>query len=217
MRPARPLLVSLLTSAIAASAALAEPVAFRIDPGHSKVGFNVRHFFTRVPGHFNEFSGKILHDEKALAGSSVEVEIKTSSIDTDLERRDNHLRSPDFFAADSFPTIAFKSTRITPVEGDKFKIDGNLTIRGVTRPVTLDATFLGMGVVDSKTGAVRAGWEASTTVDRKDFGIVWNRMLDQGGAMLGDDVNILIAVEAVKEAPAAAAKPGMSGAKAENK
>jgi len=216
MRSARPLLASLLTLAVAASVGFAEPVALKIDPGHSQVGFNVRHFFTRVPGNFNEFSGRILYDEKNVANSSVEVEVKTSSVDTNHERRDNHLRSPDFFAADSFPAMTFKSTKITPVEGNKFKIEGNLTMRGVTRPVTLDASFLGMGVVDSKSGMVRGGWEATTTVNRKDYGILWNRVLDQGSTMLGDDVNITLAVEAMKEMPTTA-KPGMSGPKAENK
>jgi polyisoprenoid-binding protein YceI len=216
MRFARLLPASLLTLLVAASVGYAEPVAFKIDRGHSQVGFNVRHFFARVPGHFNDFSGRIVYDDKSLATSSVEVEIKTASIDTDHEKRDNHLRSGDFFAADSFPTMTFKSTKITPVEGGKFKIDGNLTMRGVTRPVTLDATLLGMGVVDSKSGMVRAGWEASTSVNRKDYGIVWNRVLDQGSTMLGDDVQIVIAVEAMKEMPEAA-RTGMSGAKAENK
>jgi polyisoprenoid-binding protein YceI len=207
MRFARLLLASLLTLAFASAVATAEPVAFKIDPVHSQAAFSIRHFFARVPGNFKELSGTVMYDEKSLAASSVEVEIKTASINTNNERRDNHLRSKDFFAADSLPTITFKSTKVIPGEGNKFKIDGNLTMRGVTRPVTLDAEYLGSG--DVGQSGFRAGWQATTTVNRKDYNILWNRALDQGGMMLGDDVNIQLAVEAIKSVPETA-KPATS-------
>ena len=207
----RPLLASVALLAATTGAALAEPVTYTIDPAHSTVGFNVRHFFSRVPGRFNEFEGTITFDDKDAAKSAVDVTIKTASISTNNERRDNHLRSPDFFAADSFPTITFKSTKVTPAGENKFKVDGNLTIRGITKPVTLDATFLGAGNVGM--GGLRAGWEATTTVNRKDFHVSWNKVLDQGGTMLGDDVAIQLGVEGMKRAEGAAAGGPPPGAK----
>jgi polyisoprenoid-binding protein YceI len=191
--------------AIAAPALAADP--FKIDPAHSQVSFTIRHFFSRVTGRFNEFSGNIQLDEKSLGNSSVDATITTASIFTGQERRDNHLRSPDFFWADSFPTLSFKSTKVTPGEGNKFKLAGDLTMRGVTRPVVLDGTFLGAGAVamGGQPGRYLAGFEATGTVNRKDFNISWNKTLDQGGTMLGDDVTITLAVEAAK------AEPGREG------
>lgn len=181
-----------------ATAAQAAPQTYDIDPVHSQVGFTVRHFFSRVPGHFKQFSGLILADEKDPAASSVEVTIQTASIFTDNEQRDAHLRGTDFFAADSFPTITFRSTKITPAGGDRYRVAGDLTMRGVTRPVVLDMEFLGRGVVSlgGKSMGTKAGFDATTTIDRKDFGINFNRTLDQGGLMLGDEVAIGIHIEA---------------------
>ena len=194
---------------VAATIALAPPlyadaVPFEIDPAHSQVGFNIRHFFTRVNGRFNEFTLNLQLDEKSLANSSVTAEIKAASIFTNQERRDKDLRSSNFFSVDSFPKLTFKSTKVIPGEGGKLKIEGNLTIKSVTKPVVLDATFLGAGQVTVEGGynvGYRAGFEATTTINRKDFGIVWNRALDQGGTMLGDDVTITIGIEAVRVEP----------------
>jgi len=206
MRFVRLVLASLLSLAATGFAAYAEPVTYKIDPGHSQVGFSIRHFFSKVPGRFNEFEGAILHDDKNPANSSVEVTIKTGSIYTNNDRRDGHLKSADFFAADSFPAMTFKSTKVTPGTDGKMKVDGNLTIRGVTRPVTLDATFLGAGAISIGGQAMgqRAGWEATTRVNRKDFNILWNKTLDHGGTMLGDEVAIALGIEAVKRDSAAA-------------
>lgn len=185
------------------SPAMAQTQTFKIDPGHSEVGFSVRHFFSRVPGRFNTFEGTVLLDEKNLAASSVDVTIQTASLFTNQERRDGHLRSPDFFYADSFPTLAFKSTKVTPGTGGALKIEGNLTMRGVTKPVVLDGHFLGAGSISigGQSAGYRASFDATTTVNRKDFGIRWNKALDQGGTMLGDDVAITIGVEAVRVEP----------------
>jgi len=202
MRPVRLLLASILSLAAAAASAPAEPVTLEIDPSHSQVAFSVRHFFSKVPGRFNEFEGKIQFDDKDASKSLVEVTIKTASIDTHNERRDNHLRSADFFAADSFPTITFKSTKVTPGAEGKMKIDGDLMIRGISRAVTLDASFLGSGSM-GPMGKI-AGWEANTTINRKDFNVLWDRVLDQGGTMLGDDVAITIGIEAKTPRPAGA-------------
>ena len=190
-----------LASIVLATPLLAAPVPFRIDPAHSQVSFTIRHFFSRVPGRFNDFAGAIQLDEKDLASSSVQVTIQAASIFTNNERRDKDLRSSNFFAVDSFPTLGFKSTKVAPGEGGKLTIEGNLTMRGVTRPVTLQGTFLGAGPVNVEGGynaGYRAGFEATTTIDRKDFNIVWNKTLDQGGTMLGDDVAITIGIEAVR-------------------
>jgi polyisoprenoid-binding protein YceI len=170
------------------------PAVWNIDPAHSGVGFTIRHFVSRVRGKFNDVKGTITADPEAWQNGTVEVEIATSSISTGNDKRDTHLRSNDFFAADSFPTITFKSTRIERT-GDAAKIYGNLTIRGVTRPVVLEGQFTGL--MKSAQGD-RVGFEASTTVNRLDYGVKWNRAAEGGGVMLGDEVKIDITVEAVR-------------------
>lgn len=188
--------------AVAQAPASAAPVpvvqsgagAFRIDVTHSELSFRIRHMMSRVRGGFGEWSGTITADPAAWQDGSVEVTINTSSIDTGNERRDNHLRSGDFFAADSFPTITFRSTKIER-SGDEAKIHGTLTIRGVSKPVVLDATFL--GIAPERRGD-RVGFEATTTIDRLDYGVSWNRAAEAGGVVLGDEVEITIQVEAVR-------------------
>jgi polyisoprenoid-binding protein YceI len=207
MKHARLVLASLTLLAATAVGALAEPVAYRIDPGHSVAGFSIRHVFSKVPGRFNELEGTVNYDEQNIANSSANITIKTASINTNNERRDNDLRSSNFFAADSFPTITFKSTKIVPGDKDHFKMAGDLTMRGVTKPVTLDVTFLGSGPfgMGGRSMGKKAGWEATTTINRKDWGIIWNETLDQGGTLLGDDVAINIGIEAGWRPPATAA------------
>ncbi len=199
IRPIRTSVLAISAIALAAAAATAAPVAYKIDRAHSDVGFKVRHFFSKTPGRFSDFSGVIMLDEKNPAASSVDVTIQTTSIQTNNERRDNHLRSDDFFNAEKFPVITFKSTKITPVEGTKYKVDGNLTIRDVTKPVTLDAELVGMGALGMMGS--RAGFQATTSVNRKDYGVLWNKTLDNGGTMLDDIVYINLDVEAVKDEP----------------
>lgn len=185
----------LALSLVAASAAQATPSTWTIDPTHSQVGFSIRHFFSKVPGSFTKYSGTIVYDAEKPASSSVKAEIVASSISTNNEKRDNHLRSEDFFFAEKYPAITFESTKVTPVGDGKLMVEGNLTMRGVTKPATLDVTFLGAG--PSMAGEQRAGFEAVTKVNRKDFNILWNKVLDQGGTMLGDDVEIRIGIEGV--------------------
>ena len=199
IRPIRTLVLAISALALAAAAATAAPVAYKIDRGHSEVGFKVRHFFSKTPGRFSDFSGVIMLDEKNPAASSVDVTIQTTSIQTNNERRDNHLRSDDFFNAEKFPVITFKSTKITTVEGNKYKVDGNLTIRDVTKPVTLDAELVGMGALGAMGS--RAGFQATTSINRKDYGVLWNKTLDNGGTMLDDIVYINLDVEAIKDEP----------------
>jgi polyisoprenoid-binding protein YceI len=200
-RPHVAMALALLSFSTAATAA---PLTFDIDKPHSQVGFSIRHFFSKVPGQFKDFSGTIVMDEKNPAASSVEVAIQAASIFTDNEKRDAHLRSPDFFATDSFPMLTFKSTRVAPAGKDKYKVAGDLTMHGVTKPVVLDVEFLGMGQVGigGQTMGTKAGYDATATLNRKDFGINWNKTLDQGGLMIGEDVAVSLHIEANLKPPA---------------
>ena len=194
----------------ALTATSAQAITFTLDRAHTEVGFDVQHFFTKVHGRFTDFGGTIVADPANIAASSVSVTIRDSSIFTANDRRDAHLRTSDFFWVEKYPEITFKSTKVVPGKDDKhFQVEGDLTIRGVAKPVTLDAEFLGMGPVGigGNSMGTQAGFHATTTVDRKDFGIVWNKALDQGGMMLGDEVAITLDVAAMsKEPPPAPAK-----------
>ena len=170
------------------------PAVWRIDPVHSGVSFGIRHFVTKVRGKFTAFSGTITADPATWENAAIAVDIRAASISTDNEKRDAHLRSSDFFAADSFPTITFRSTRIER-RGDDAKIYGLLTVRGVTKPVVLEGHFNGIA---RTTDGERVGFEATTIVDRTAFGVAWNRAMEGGGAMLGDDVEVEITVEAAR-------------------
>jgi polyisoprenoid-binding protein YceI len=175
-----------------------DPSAWRIDKTHSELTFQIRHFMSRVRGTFRDWKGTVtLPDVAKWENAAIDVEIQTPSIFTDNERRDADLRSSNFFAADSFPTITFKSMRIERT-GDAAKIFGDLTIRGVTKPVVLDGRYLGLQ--NNANGSQRLGFEATTTVNRLDYGVKWNRAVEGGGVMLGDDVKIEIAIEAVRQA-----------------
>jgi polyisoprenoid-binding protein YceI len=183
---------------VPAAPAEAPPVTWRIDPSHSDISFRIRHLVSRVRGTFNEWSGTIVADPRNLAGGSVQVEIKTASIDTNNERRDNHLRSADFFDAEKHPTITFRSTRVQ-TRGRRLTVAGNLTMNGITRPVVLTGEMAQVGGVAGKR---RIGFEATTTINRIDYDVTWNRAAEGGGAVLGNEVEITIAVEAVEQAPA---------------
>jgi polyisoprenoid-binding protein YceI len=187
-------LVPTILAPVPARQPSAAPAVWTIDNTHSGVGFQIRHFVSKVRGKFKDVKGTITADESAWQNAVVDVEISTASVSTDNDRRDAHLRSPDFFAADSFPTIRFRSTRIER-SGDNARIHGDLTIRGVTRPVVLDGTMT--GIMKSAQGD-RVGFEAATTINRLDYGVKWNRAAEAGGAMLGDEVKIEINVEAVR-------------------
>lgn len=172
------------------------PVTFQIDGSHSGVSFQIRHFVSKVRGNFKDVKGTITASPDAWQDAVIDVTIATASISTANDRRDTHLRSSDFFAADSFPTITFKSTRVERT-GDDARIHGNLTMRGVTRPVVLTGKFT--GIMTTAQGQ-RVGFEASTKINRVDYGVTWNRAAEGGGAMLGDEVTIDIEVEAVSGA-----------------
>jgi polyisoprenoid-binding protein YceI len=174
----------------------ADPSAWRIDKTHSELTFQIRHFMSRVRGTFRDWKGTVnIADPAKWESGSVNVEIQTASIFTDNERRDADLRSGNFFLADSFPLITFKSTKVER-SGEKLKLYGDLTIRGTTKPVVLEGNYL--GVQKSANGQERVGFDASVMVNRLDYGVKWNRAVEGGGMMLGDDVKIEIAVEAVR-------------------
>jgi polyisoprenoid-binding protein YceI len=194
----RTLAMLVLASGLAASPVVAE--TFVIDRNHSDASFQVRHFVSNVRGRFTDFQGTIEGDPAKPEAATVEFTVKAASIDTAQPNRDKHLRSADFFDAEKFPEITFKSTKIKSVGKDKYEITGPLTMHGVTKPVTLLVTNLGT----AGTGKdAKFGFEATTTVNRKDFGIVWNKALDDGGYMLGDDVTIVVNIEAGRKKEAA--------------
>lgn len=180
----------------AASGAHAQVSMWRIDPVHSEMTFRIRHFITPVRGAFVKWEGMITADPEDLSTGSVKVAVETKSIDTNDERRDTHLKSNDFFATDSFPSLTFASTKVE-LTGTKLTLWGDLTIRGTTKPVVLAGEFL--GTTKGMDGKERIGFDLSTKVNRLDYGVSWNRAAEGGGAVLSDDVTITISVEAIKQ------------------
>jgi polyisoprenoid-binding protein YceI len=169
---------------------------YEIDRSHSSVGFAVRHMVvTKVRGEFNEWTGTILYDEKDITKSSVEVTIKTASIDTKDAKRDEHLRSPDFFDVEKYPGITFKSKRIEKTDAGVVAV-GDLTMRDVTREIKIPFEFA--GTIADGYGNIRLGLSAETKLNRQDYGVSWSKKLDAGGLVVGDDVEIVIEVEAIK-------------------
>jgi len=189
-------LLSLLAIApVGLTAQSASLPSWNIDVAHSEITFRIRHFMSRVSGTFTDWSGTIQADPNNWAGGSVTTAINVASIDTRNDRRDADLRSGRFFNVDSFPTITFVSTSVIQ-RGDSLTISGDLTMRGVTKPVVLKGAVLGVMPGERP----RAGFEVTTTVNRLDYGVVYNRVLEGGGTMLGDDVEIRINVEALRQA-----------------
>ncbi|HEX6645373.1 MAG TPA: YceI family protein [Gemmatimonadales bacterium] len=179
----------------AAPAARADTATYRIDVGHSELSFHIRHLMSRVNGTFREWSGTITADPSDWSTGSVEVTIQSATIDTRHARRDEDLKSENFFDAANHPTITFRSTRVE-VNGSQIVVTGDLTMRGVTHPVVLTGEFLGRQ--GAGTARERIGFSASGRIDRTKYGIVWNRAVEGGGVLLGDEVEINVAVEAVR-------------------
>jgi polyisoprenoid-binding protein YceI len=190
-------------AALAAAVALASPAlaadTYQLDKAHTTVGFQVRHIFTMLGGKFQDFSGTIKVDRAKPESSSVEFTIQAASIFTNEPKRDEHLKSPDFFDVASHPTITFKSTSVKPGANNVYQVTGDLTMRGVTKSITIPVTFLGEG--KDPWGNEKIGFETSTTLNRKDYGINWNKTLDQGGVLVGDEVKVQVSVEANKAKP----------------
>ncbi len=173
-------------------------MTWNIDPTHSEITFSVRHMMvSKVTGTFNVFKGTMEIDEANPANSAVDAEAETSSIHTRDERRDGHLRSADFFEAEKYPTITFKSTKVESKGDNEYKVIGDLTMHGVTKEVEFNAEYSGQLAKDP-FGMQRAGLTAMTTLSRKDFGLNWNQALETGGMVVSDAVKIEISLEAVK-------------------
>jgi polyisoprenoid-binding protein YceI len=172
---------------------------WQIDPAHTQAGFSVKHLMiSKVRGRFGSLSGEIRLDEANLAGSSVTVEIDATSIDTRHEERDAHLRSADFFDVERFPALSFRSRRVERERDGRFRVLGDLTIRDVTRQVTLQVEDEGRG--RDPWGGERAAFSATGRIDRRDFGLTWNQALEAGGVLVGHDIDLALEVEAVKQA-----------------
>jgi polyisoprenoid-binding protein YceI len=174
------------------------------DLSHSSINFHVRHLMvSKVHGRFTSWTGKLELHEQDLTRSQLEVTIDAASIDTREDKRDAHLRSADFLDAEKYPQLTFKSTQITRTGDEEYRVLGDLTIHGVTRPVTLEVE--GGGRVTDPWGGTRTGFSAKTSISRKEFGLTWNVALEAGGFMVGDKLEINLEIEAVQKAATAAA------------
>jgi polyisoprenoid-binding protein YceI len=170
---------------------------YSIDAAHSRLGFVARHaMVTKVRGAFNEFEGNLFLDGDDPSRSTASVTIKAASIDTRNEQRDGHLRSNDFLAMEEFPEITFASTAAKQLDDATFQVTGDLTVRGVTQPVTIDFAFEGAAV--DPFGNKRVGFEGSVAISRKDFGITWNAALETGGVLVSDKIVLEFEISAVK-------------------
>lgn len=171
---------------------------WQIDPAHTEILFSVRHMMiSKVRGRFEKFSGEIDFNEETPAQSSVRVEIQAGSINTREAQRDEHLRSADFLDVENYPTITFTSTRIEKIDDSHGRIYGDLTIRGVTNEVVLDTEYTGQA--RSPWGTTSAGFSATTSFNRKDWGLEWNQPLETGGILVGDKVEVAIELELIKQ------------------
>ena len=175
-----------------------ETTAWTIDPVHSSAEFKVKHMMiTNVKGRFTDVKGTLEFDQADVTKSKITATIDAASIDTRNDDRDTHLKSADFFDVEKFPTLTFTSTRITKAGAGELKAEGDLTIRDVTRPVVFEVEGPSEPGTDP-WGNTRIGWEATTKINRKDFGLTWNSALETGGLLVGDEVTITLDVQAVK-------------------
>jgi polyisoprenoid-binding protein YceI len=175
---------------------------WQVDGTHSNIRFTVKHMvISKVHGRFARWSASLEMDEKKPADSSLDVTIEAASIDTSVADRDTHLRSPDFFDVQKFPTMTYKSRRIDGVSSDAYRVVGDLTMHGVTREIVLETEFGGR--TKDPWGNERAGFSAKTSLNRKDFGLTWSQVLETGGLVVGDRVDVEIEVEFVKQAAVA--------------
>lgn len=180
-----------MTTAVATAAAVR---TFAIDQTHSEAAFKVRHLITSVRGRFTDFAGSVEFNAEEPTASTARFVIQAASIDTGTPARDQHLRSDDFFAVETFPTITFESTAITAAGGNQFDVAGNLTIRDVTRPIVIAMQFLGSAI--DPWGNEKVAFEGEVTINRKDYGLNWNAALETGGFLVGDTVAISLSIQA---------------------
>lgn len=191
MKHAFRFVLAVLAVAVLQSASAAAPVTYNVDKSHSEVGFDIRHFFSKVHGRFNSFTGKIVFDDANPANISVEASADANSIWTDNERRDGHLKGADFFDAEKFPLVTFKSTKVTAAGKGKYKVAGDFTMHGVTKPITF--TLTGGKKAEFPKGTHRIGFTTDLTIKRSEFG------MDKSIPAVGDEVHIAISFEGVKK------------------
>ena len=190
---------STTTTPATGTAAQTAQTTWSIDPAHSHVGFGIRHLMiSTVRGQFTDVKGTVAVDERDPTSAKIDITIATQSVTTGDEKRDGHLRSPDFFDVERFPAITFRSKRVEGRSGNSFRVLGDLTIRDVTREVVLDVELLGRAT--DPWGNDRAAFEASTKINRGDYGLTWNAALEAGGVLVGDEVKISIESELLKQA-----------------
>jgi polyisoprenoid-binding protein YceI len=170
---------------------------FQIDKTHSEAAFEVRHLISKVRGRFADFEGTIEYDEEKPAQSKVNVTIQAASVDTNTPDRDKHLRSDDFFAVEQYPTLTFVSTAITPTGSGAFDVAGNLTMRGVTKPIVIPVSYLGKA--QDPWGNEKVAFEGEVKLNRKDFGLNWNAAIEAGGFLVGDEVKVSLSVQAAAQ------------------
>lgn len=193
-----------MNAPVTATSQISKTTEWNIDPSHSAAHFSVRHLMiSNVRGEFSKLSGNVVLDSADLTRSTVEVSLDTASINTREPARDEHLRSADFFDTANYPAITFRSKRIAAAGSEQFKLSGDLTIRGVSKEVTFDVEGPTAAIKDP-WGNMRSGISATAKINRKDFGLVWNAVIESGGVAVGDQVSITIEAELVQKAPTAA-------------
>jgi len=193
------IIASVSTIIALALPAFAFASTWTIDPDHSNIGFKVRHLMvSNVKGNFDKHTGTVEINDKDITKSKVEVTIDTNSINTNVQKRDEHLRSADFFDVAKFPTMTFKSKKVAKAGKDKLKVTGDLTLHGVTKEVVLDVEGPSKESKDP-WGNFRKGATATTKINRKDFGLVWNAALETGGVAVGDEITITLEIEMIKK------------------
>jgi polyisoprenoid-binding protein YceI len=192
------LLTTVITIIALVLPALASATTWNIDPEHSNIGFKVRHLMvSNVRGSFEKNSGVVDINDKDITKSKVEVSIDTASINTNVQKRDEHLRSADFFDVAKFPTMTFVSKKVAKAGKNKLKVTGDLTLHGITKQVVLDVEGPSAESKDP-WGNIRRGAVASTKINRTDFGLVWNKALETGGVVVGEEVTITLEIEMIK-------------------
>ncbi len=191
--------IIIVTAMILAIPYAAIATTWNIDPDHSNLGFKIKHLMvSNVKGNFEKYSGNVELNDKDITKSKVEITIETNSVNTNVKKRDDHLRSADFFDVAKYPTMTFVSKKVTVVGPDKLKVTGDFTLHGVTKEVVLD---LEGPSAESKDpwGNTRKGATATTKISRKDYGLMWNQALETGGVLVGDEVEITLEVEMIKK------------------
>ncbi|MCH8169840.1 MAG: YceI family protein [Bacteroidetes bacterium] len=183
---------------IFASNSFAQTTTWNIDPVHSKIGFRVRHLIiSEVEGRFKSFEGSVTTDKEDFNGSKIVFSLDARSVFTDNTRRDNDLKSANFFDAEKYPEITFKSTSFEKVEGNKYKLEGNFTIKGITNHIIMDVIY--GGTIKDPWGNMRAGFKITGKINRFDYNLKWNKLLEAGGAVVGKEITITCNIEVIKQ------------------